>query len=136
MIIGTGSDIMDIRRIEQTLSRYGQKFANRIFTAGEQAKAQSRSGGGKRNNTASTYAKRYAAKEACSKALGTGFSNGVFWRDMEVVNLPSGKPTMKLTGGAAKILAAITPAGKTAQIHLSLTDEYPYAQAWVIIEAL
>jgi holo-[acyl-carrier protein] synthase len=129
MIIGIGSDIVDIRRIEQTLERFGERFLERIFTDQERRKAESRT------NAVATYAKRFAAKEACAKALGTGFRAGVFFRDLGVVNLPGGKPTLKLTGGAAQRLAAITPAGMTAQIDLTLTDEYPLAQAFVIISA-
>jgi holo-[acyl-carrier protein] synthase len=129
MIIGIGSDIVDIRRIEQTLARFGDRFLERIFTDVERAKA------GSRTNAIATYAKRFAAKEACAKALGTGFRRGVFFRDLGVVNLPGGKPTLALTGGAAERLAALTPAGMTAQIDLTLTDEYPLAQAFVIISA-
>ena len=130
MIIGLGSDLIDIRRIEQTLERFGPRFINRVFTDLEQKKSERRAA------RAATYAKRFAAKEACAKALGTGFKNGVFWRDMGVVNLPSGQPTLKLTGGAAKRLAKITPKGMTAQISLTLTDDYPMAQAIVIISAV
>ena len=129
MIIGLGSDLVDVRRIARSIDRYGERFLGRIFTAAERAKAE------KRANRVETYAKRFAAKEACSKALGTGFRNGVFWRDMGVVNLPSGRPTMKLTGGALKRLQAITPAGYDVQIDVSLTDEGPSAQAIVIISA-
>jgi holo-[acyl-carrier protein] synthase len=129
MIIGIGSDIVDIRRIEQTLARFGDRFLERIFTDVERTKA------GSRANAIATYAKRFAAKEACAKALGTGFRKGVFFRDLGVVNLPGGKPTLALTGGAAERLAALTPAGMTAQIDLTLTDEYPLAQAFVIISA-
>ena len=129
MIIGIGSDIVDIRRIEQTLARFGERFLERIFTDLERSKAESRT------NAVATYAKRFAAKEACAKALGTGFRAGVFFRDLGVVNLPGGKPTLALTGGAAKRLAEITPVGMTAQIDLTLTDEYPLAQAFVIISA-
>jgi holo-[acyl-carrier protein] synthase len=129
MILGIGSDIIDIRRIEKTLERYGERFLGRIFTAAERAKAEGRA------NRAATYAKRFAAKEACSKALGTGFRRGVFWRDMGVVNLRSGKPTMRLTGGAERRLAEITPRGMSAQIDITLTDDYPQAQAIVIISA-
>ena len=129
MILGIGSDIVDIRRIEQTLKRFGDRFVGRIYTDLERAKAESRA------NAVATYAKRFAAKEACAKALGTGFRKGVFFRDLGVVNLPGGKPSMKLTGGAAERLAAITPAGMTAQIDLTITDEYPLAQAMVIISA-
>jgi holo-[acyl-carrier protein] synthase len=130
MIIGLGSDICDVRRLEQVLNRHGERFLNRIFTATERAKAD------RRANRVQTYAKRFAAKEACAKALGTGFRGGVFWRDMGVVNLPSGKPTMQLTGGALQRLQAITPAGHDARIDISLTDEGPTAQAIVIIEAI
>lgn len=129
MIIGIGSDLIDIRRIEKTLERYGSRFVERIFTETEQAKSEGRM------LRAASYAKRYAAKEACSKALGTGFRKGVFWRDMGVVNLPSGKPTLKLTGGAAERLAAMLPPGTVADIELSMTDEPPMAQAIVIISA-
>lgn len=137
MIIGIGSDLCDIRRIEQSLAKFGAKFEARVFTAGEQAKARSRKGGA-RNSTASTYAKRFAAKEAMGKALGTGVGSGggIFWRDIEVVNLPSGKPTLKLTGGAHAALQALTPSGKQAIIHVTLVDEYPMAQAFVVIEAI
>ncbi|WP_291299175.1 holo-ACP synthase [Elioraea sp.] len=127
MIIGIGSDICDIRRIEETLARFGERFTQRIFTDRERARAERRPG------AASTYAKRFAAKEACAKALGTGLRRGVFWRDMEVVNLPSGQPTLRLTGGAATRLATITPAGQGSAISLTMTDEYPYAQAMVVI---
>ena len=130
MIIGLGSDLIDIRRIEKTLARFGPRFIGRVFTQTEQRKSDSR------RERAASYAKRYAAKEACAKALGTGFRSGVFWRDMGVVNLPSGKPTMALTGGAAERLALLVPAGMQAAIHLTITDEYPIAQATVIIEAL
>jgi holo-[acyl-carrier protein] synthase len=130
MIIGLGNDIVDIRRIEKTLETYGERFINRIFTDEERRKAD------KRAERAATYAKRFAAKEACSKALGTGFNQGVFWKDLGVVNEPSGKPTMNLTGGAAKRLAQMTPAGQSVRVHLTMTDDYPYAQAIVIIEAV
>ncbi|MFI0848746.1 holo-ACP synthase [Mesorhizobium sp. IMUNJ 23232] len=130
MIIGIGSDLIDIRRIESSLDRYGERFVKRIFTDLEQAKAESR------RERAATYAKRFAAKEACSKALGTGMARGVFWRDMGVVNLPGGRPTMQLTGGAAKRLKSMLPAGHRAEIHLTITDDHPLAQAFVIIEAL
>src|SRR5678815_5868552 len=126
MIIGLGSDLIDIRRIEETLERFGSRFTNRVFTDLEQRKSDRRAA------RAATYAKRFAAKEACAKALGTGLKNGVFWRDMGVVNLPSGQPTLKLTGGAAKRLAEITPQGMTAQISLTLTDDYPLAQACLL----
>ena len=130
MIIGTGNDLIDISRIEKTLARHGERFIARIFTGIEIAKSE------RRQQRAASYAKRFAAKEACAKALGTGLSQGVFWRDMGVVNLPSGKPTMALTGGAAARLAALVPAGHKAVIHLTITDEFPMAQAYVIIEAL
>jgi holo-[acyl-carrier protein] synthase len=130
MILGIGSDICDARRIAKVIERHGDRFLDRVFTPIERAKAD------KRRNRAETYAKRFAAKEACAKALGTGFRAGVFFRDMGVVNLPSGKPTLKLTGGALKRLQAMTPAGCEAQIDLALTDEGPYAQAFVIISAL
>jgi holo-[acyl-carrier protein] synthase len=130
MIIGIGTDICDARRIAQTIERHGERFLDRVYTATERAKAE------RRANKVETYAKRFAAKEACAKALGTGFRAGVFFRDMGVVNLPSGKPTLKLTGGALKRLQAITPEGCEAQIDLALTDEGPYAQAFVIISAL
>lgn len=130
MIIGIGSDLIDIRRIEKTLERHGSRFTERVFTQRERDKADAR------KLRAATYAKRFAAKEACSKALGTGLSQGVFWRDMEVVNLPSGQPTMVLTNGAAKKLNAMMPEGFSPVVHLSITDDYPLAQAFVIIEAL
>lgn len=130
MIIGIGSDLIDIRRIEAVLSRHGERFIQRLFTATEQAKAA------KRADPIPTYAKRFAAKEACSKALGTGISGGVFFRDMGVVNLPSGQPAMKLTGGALKRLQSMIPEGMTAHIHLTITDEAPLAQAFVMIEAV
>ena len=130
MIIGIGSDLIDIRRIEKTLDRYGERFIERVFTPTEVRRSE------RRKQRAASYAKRFAAKEACAKALGTGLNQGVFWRDMGVVNLPSGKPTMALTGGAAERLAAILPAGTRAEIHLTITDDFPLAQAFVIIEAL
>lgn len=130
MIIGLGSDLIDIRRIEKTLARFGDRFVQRVFTETEQKKSD------RRAQRAASYAKRFAAKEACSKALGTGFSRGVFMRDMGVVNLPSGAPTMALTGGAAARLAALVPAGHRGVIHVTLTDDYPLAQAFVVIEAL
>ncbi|MCX8132899.1 MAG: holo-ACP synthase [Roseococcus sp.] len=132
MIIGLGSDICDIRRIEQVLERHGERFLARVFTDIERAKADQRSP----RIRAGTYAKRFAAKEAAAKALGTGFSQGVFMKDLGVVNLPSGQPTLRLTGGAAARLAAITPPGHRAEIALTMTDEYPYAQAQVIIIAV
>ncbi|NQV48011.1 MAG: holo-ACP synthase [Rhodospirillaceae bacterium] len=129
MIIGIGSDLIDIRRIEKTLERFGDRFIDRIFTDTERQKSE------KRANRVESYAKRFAAKEACSKALGTGFRRSVFWRDMGVVNLSSGKPTMELSGGARKRLTELLPTGSTAQIDVSLTDDYPLAQAIVIISA-
>jgi holo-[acyl-carrier-protein] synthase len=129
MIIGIGSDLIDITRIEKSIERFGDRFIQRCFTDIERAKSD------RRANRAASYAKRFAAKEACSKALGTGLANGVFWKDMGVVNLPSGKPTMALTGGAADRLASLVPPGHEPVIHLTITDEYPYAQAFVIIEA-
>lgn len=134
MILGIGSDLIDIRRIEKTLEKYGDRFINRIFTPAERAKAERRKGAG--NAYASTFAKRYAAKEAASKALGTGFRAGVYWRDLGVVNTASGKPTVLMTNGAAERLKAMTPPGMVAQVDLSLTDEYPMAQAIVIISAV
>ena len=130
MIIGLGSDLCDVRRIAKTIERHGERFLNRVFTPAERAKAQGRA------NVAETYAKRFAAKEACSKALGTGMRAGVFWRDLGVVNLPSGRPTMTLTGGALVRLKAMLPAGHIARIDVSLTDEGPLAQAIVIISAV
>ena len=130
MIIGIGSDLIDIRRVEKTLERFGERFAKRCFTEIERAKSD------RRKNRAASYAKRFAAKEACSKALGTGLSMGVAWREMGVVNLPSGKPTMQLTGGAAKRLDSLLPAGHKAVVHVTITDDFPLAQAFVIIEAL
>lgn len=130
MIIGLGSDLIDIRRIEKTLERHGDRFTKRIFTEVEQAKSD------RRRQRAASYAKRFAAKEAMSKALGTGISNSVYWRDMGVVNLPSGKPTMKLTNGAQKRLLSMMPEGHKPSVHLTITDDYPLAQAFVIIEAL
>lgn len=137
-IIGIGSDICDIRRIEKSLARFGEAFEKRVFTPGEQAKARRRAGGGNRNGTASTYAKRFAAKEALGKALGTGVGSGggIYWRDIEVVNLASGKPTIALKGGALAALRSVTPPNHHAVIHVSLVDEYPMAQAFVVIEAL
>lgn len=129
MIIGMGSDLIDIRRVEKSIERFGERLTHRCFTEIERAKSE------RRKNRAESYAKRFAAKEACSKALGTGLANGVFWKDMGVVNLPSGKPTMVLTGGAGERLAELMPAAHEAVIHLTITDEYPYAQAFVIIEA-
>ena len=130
MIIGLGSDLSDIRRIEKVIERHGDRFLARIFTEVERARAE------RRAKSTETYAKRFAAKEACAKALGTGLRAGVWWRDMGVVNLPSGRPTMKLTGGAAARLARLTPPGHEARIDLTITDEYPLAQAFVIISAV
>jgi len=130
MILGIGSDITDVRRIAQVIERHGDRFLNRVFTPIERAKAD------RRRNRVETYAKRFAAKEACAKALGTGLHAGVSWRDMGVVNLPSGRPTMELTGGAKRRLQAITPAGYEARIDLTITDEGPSAQALVIISAV
>jgi holo-[acyl-carrier protein] synthase len=130
MIIGIGSDLVDIRRIEKTLERFGDRFTNRCYTEIERQKSD------KRLLRAESYAKRYAAKEACSKALGTGFRNGVFWRDIGVVNLPGGKPTMSLTGGALIRLEEIVPTGMDAKIDLTLADEPPIAEALVIISAV
>ena len=129
MILGFGSDLCDIRRIESALARYGERFAKRCFTEIERAKSDGRA------QRAASYAKRFAAKEACAKALGTGFRHGVFFHDMGVVNLPGGRPTLVLTGGAARRLAELTPPGAQAHIHLTLTDEYPLAMAQVLIEA-
>jgi holo-[acyl-carrier protein] synthase len=134
LILGIGSDLIDIRRIEKTIARFGDRFIQRIYTDVEQAKAERRKGAGQAY--LATYAKRYAAKEAASKALGTGFRQGVYWRDLGVVNLPSGKPTVQMTGGAAARLAAMTPAGMEAQVDLTITDEYPIAEAMVIITAV
>jgi len=130
MILGIGSDLVDIRRIERTVERHGDRFLTRIFTETERARAE------RRANRVETYAKRFAAKEACAKALGTGFRRGVFWRDMGVINLPSGRPTMRLTGGALRRLQEITPAGCDAQIDVTITDEGPMAQALVVISAV
>jgi len=130
MIIGLGSDIVDVRRIAKVIERHGERFLDRIYTPAERAKAE------RRANRVETYAKRFAAKEACAKALGTGFRRGVFWRDLGVVNLPGGKPSMQLTGGALQRLQAITPPGCQASIDVSITDEGPTAQAIVIISAM
>lgn len=130
MILGFGNDLCDIRRIERALERYGDRFTHRIFTEAERAKSDCRAA------RAASYAKRFAAKEACAKALGTGIRDGIAWTDMGVVNLPSGLPTMALTGAAATRLATMTPQGMRAVVHLTLTDEYPLAQAQVLIEAL
>jgi holo-[acyl-carrier protein] synthase len=130
MIIGIGSDLIDVRRIAKVIERHGDRFLDRIFTTAERARAE------RRAKSVETYAKRFAAKEACSKALGTGIRAGVWWRDMGVVNLPSGRPTMRLTGGALARLVAITPAGHEARIDLTITDEGPMAQAFVVISAV
>ena len=129
MILGIGNDIIDIRRVEASIARFGRRFIDRIFTEIEQKKSD------RRANRAASYAKRFAAKEACSKALGTGFRRGVYWRDMGVVNLPSGKPTMQLTGGALERLQEITPPGMSPQIDVTITDDGPIAQVIVIISA-
>lgn len=133
MIIGIGTDLIDIRRVKKVMGRFEQRFIQRCFTDIERAKAERRRGAGTHIDT---YAKRFAAKEACSKALGTGFSNGVFMKDIGVVNLSSGQPTLELTGGALKRLREMTPEGKTAHIHLTITDESPIAEALVMIEAI
>jgi holo-[acyl-carrier protein] synthase len=130
MILGIGNDLIDIRRIEKTIERFGDRFLQRVFTDIERAKSDGRVG------RAASYAKRFAAKEACSKALGTGFRKGVFWRDMGVVNLRSGRPTMSLTGGAAEQLKRMTPKGYNAQIDVTLTDDFPMAEAVVIISCV
>jgi holo-[acyl-carrier protein] synthase len=130
LIIGIGSDLSDIRRVQDTLDRFGDRFTHRVFTEVERTRSE------RKGDKAASYAKRFAAKEACSKALGTGMRAGVFWRDMGVVNMASGQPTMLLTGGAAIRLAALIPPGMRPAIHLSLTDDHPYAQAFVVIEAL
>lgn len=130
MIIGLGSDLINIHRVEETLSKFGDRFTHRVFTELERQKSD------RRNQRAASYAKRFAAKEACAKALGTGLRAGVYWRDMGVVNAPSGKPTMKLTGGAQKRLQSMTPDGHEVVIHITITDDDPWAQAFVIIEAL
>jgi holo-[acyl-carrier protein] synthase len=129
MILGLGNDIIDIRRLERTIERYGDRFLSRVFTDIERRKSDGRAG------RAASYAKRFAAKEACAKALGTGFRQGVFWRDMGVVNLPSGRPTLELTGGALQALADLTPEGHEVRIDLTITDDFPMAQAIVIISA-
>ena len=129
MILGIGNDMIDIRRIERTLERFGDRFTDRVFTDVEQARSN------RRNQRVASFAKRFAAKEACSKALGTGLRRGVFWRDMGVTNLKTGRPTMQLTGGAAAHLATLVPEGYTPQIDITLTDDFPWAQAIVIISA-
>jgi holo-[acyl-carrier protein] synthase len=130
MILGIGSDLIDIRRVEQSIERYGERFLGRIFTPVERAKSDGRAQRG------ASYAKRFAAKEACAKALGTGLSRGVYWRDMGVINLPGGKPSLKLTGGALRRLEELTPKGHMAQIDLTITDDFPLAQAIVVISAV
>jgi holo-[acyl-carrier protein] synthase len=130
MILGIGSDLADIRRIERTLEKYGARFVERVFTETEQAVSE------RRRDRAASYARRWAAKEACAKALGTGLRMGVAWREMGVVNLPSGQPEMRLTGGAADRLTRMVPTGMGARLHVTLTDDFPYAQAFVVIEAL
>ena len=130
MILGLGSDLSDIRRIQESLDRFGDRFKQRVFTELERTRSD------RKADAAASYAKRFAAKEACAKALGTGMRRGVFWRDMGVVNMRSGQPTMALSGGALARLREITPEGMRAVIHLTLTDDHPYAQAFVIIEAL
>jgi len=130
MILGLGSDLIDIRRIEQVIERFGDRFLDRIFTDAERRKCD------RRADRAASYARRFAAKEACSKALGTGFRGGVYWRDLGVLNLPSGRPTMRLAGGALRRLEQITPAGMAARLDVTLTDEPPIAQAVVIITAV
>ena len=129
MILGIGNDLIDIRRIDKTIKKHGERFLSRVYTDIERTKSD------RRAQRAASYAKRFAAKEACAKALGTGLNQGVYWRDMGVVNLPGGKPTMRLTGGALKRLEKITPAGHLAQIDLTITDDFPLAQAIVIISA-
>ncbi len=129
MILGIGSDLCDVRRIERSLERFGDRFTRRVFTEGERRRSDGRAA------RAPSYARRFAAKEACAKALGTGMSGGVFWRDMEVVNLPGGKPTLRLSGAALEHLRSMTPAGYEAVVHVSLTDDPPVAQAFVVIEA-
>ncbi|HEY8276990.1 MAG TPA: holo-ACP synthase [Methyloceanibacter sp.] len=129
MILGLGNDIIDVRRIEKTIERFGDRFLDRVFTDIERRKSDARAA------RAASYAKRFAAKEACAKALGTGFRQGVFWRDMGVVNLASGRPTLALTGGAALALARLTPDGHEVRIDLTITDDFPMAQAIVIISA-
>ena len=130
MILGLGNDIIDIRRVEKTIERYGERFLTRVFTDTERRKSD------RRSLRAASYAKRFAAKEACAKALGTGFRHGVYWRDMGVVNLPSGRPTLELTGGAARVLRELTPEVHEVRIDLTITDDFPTAQAIVIITAL
>jgi holo-[acyl-carrier protein] synthase len=130
MILGIGNDVIDIRRVERTIERYGERFLDRVITETERRKSDGRV------QRAASYAKRFAAKEACAKALGTGFRQGVYWRDMGIVNLPSGRPTLELTGGAARALARLTPEGHDVRIDLTITDDFPTAQAIVIISAV
>ena len=130
MIIGIGADLADIRRIERTLERFGERFITRVFTDVERAKSE------RRRERVASYAKRWAAKEACAKALGTGLRMGVAWREMGVVNLPSGQPTMRLTGGALSRLTSLTPPGLAPRIHVTITDDHPWAQSFVVIEAV
>jgi holo-[acyl-carrier protein] synthase len=130
MIVGIGSDLADIRRIERTLERFGERFIQRVFTEVEQARSE------RRRERVASYAKRWAAKEACAKALGTGLRMGVAWREMGVVNLPSGQPTMRITGGAATRLQALIPPGLAPRVHVTITDDHPWAQAFVVIEAV
>jgi len=130
LIVGIGSDLSDIRRVQASLDRFGERFTNRVFTEVERKKSEGR------RQRAASYAKRFAAKEACAKALGTGLRHGVYWRDMGVVNLPSGRPTLKLTGGAAKVLKELTPDGCEARIDLTITDDFPLAAAIVIISGI
>ena len=130
MILGVGTDVVDIRRVAKVIERHGDRFLDRVFTETERARAE------RRMRSVETYAKRFAAKEACAKALGTGIRSGVWWRNMGVVNLPSGRPTLRLTGGALARLTKITPAGYEARIDLALTDEWPFAQAFVVISAM
>ena len=136
MILGLGNDIIDIRRIEASIERFGDRVLARVFTDTERQKSERRSSSGRHNPRAASYAKRFAAKEACAKALGTGLRRGVFWRDMGVKNLPSGQPTLVLTGGALRRLEQLTPPGCTAVISLTMTDDYPMAEAVVIISAV
>jgi holo-[acyl-carrier protein] synthase len=135
MILGIGNDLIDIRRIEASLDRFGERFLARIFTATERSRSERRTTG-RHNPRAASYAKRFAAKEACAKALGTGLRRGVYWRDMAVANLPSGQPTLTLSGGALKRLRALTPPGHSAHIALTMTDDYPMAEAIVVISAV
>ena len=130
MILGIGNDIIDIRRVERTIERFGERFLSRVFTAAERARSD------RKSDRAASYAKRFAAKEACAKALGTGLRNGVYWKDMGVVNQPSGRPMMLLTGGAARRLARLTPKGYEPRVHVTLTDDFPMAEAVVVISGV